>query len=353
MTAAADIKAPSPAEQLRERFWKLKRSRIYVSSAHTSRASSIGHDCERFLVYERTKTELREPHKEWLQALFDLGNHAEKFVIRELEEMGIDVLERSRDYHDRELELTGHIDAKLRWAGSDRIFPAEVKGLNPFSMEKIRTIDDIKGSRQAWIRKYYAQLQAYLYFEKRLHPELGDPHGVFALLNKVSGQIEFIDCPYDAEFAEGLIAKAGRIRDAIKADVLPERHQTHDCTRCPFVHVCLPDVSFGQAVEVLDKDELIEAIRRREEFREAHAKYSEADRAVKALLPEKAGEMLIGPYAVVGKEVVRKAYSVKASTYVQFDVRLIGPAPTPTDEKPLNPFGQLSLVPNDSPKESK
>lgn len=347
MTAAEQLPRTSPAEQLKERFWKLKRSRIRIVPAHTSRASSIGHDCLRYLFYERTAGEMRMLHDESLQALFDLGNHAERFVVRELEEMGLEVLERGRDYHDRELELTGHIDGKLRWPGVDRAVPMEVKGLNPFTAEKLETIEDIKNNKAGWVRKYYAQLQSYLWLEKKAHPHLADPHGIFVLLNKVSGEIVFIDCAFDGAFAATLITKVEAVRDAVHANTPPSRHQTSECTRCPFAHVCLPDVNFGEAVQVVDEPELIEAIRRREELRKAHSDYLAADRAFKALMPEKPGETIVGPYAVIGEERTRKGYVAKSSSWVQFEVRQLGGAPAPADSKPLNPFPTLK------PKEEK
>lgn len=322
--------ATSPAAYLKEQFHKLKRSRIRVHPAHTSRASSIGHECERYLTYERTSGELRKVHDEGLQALFDLGNADERFVIAELAAMGIDVFERSRDYHDRELELTGHIDGALGAAAwGDETVPAEIKSLNPFTAESIDSIDDIRNSRQGWVRKYYAQLQTYLWFAKK-------PRGVFVLLNKVSGEITFIDCPADPEFQAEVIEKVKRIRDHVRAKTLPERHQTSECARCAFAHVCLPDLHFGDAVRVDDAPELIAALAKRESLRDAHREYSAADRAVKQYLPEKAGELLVGPYAVVGKEQHRKGFTVAPTSFVKWEVRLVNPsaAPTPAPPKP-------------------
>ncbi len=322
----------SPAAFLKEAFHKLKRSRIRLHPVHTTRASSVGHECERFLVYERTAGEFRKPHDERVQALFDLGNELERYVVAELGDMGVDVLERSRDYFDRELDLSGHIDGKFALKGFDRPIPAEIKGLNPFTADRIETLDDIRNCRQGWVRKYYAQLQSYLHLDK-------SPLGVFVILNKVSGELAFIDCPYDREFALELIAKVERVRDAVRAKTLPARHQTSDCARCPFAHVCLPDLNFGEAVKILDEPELIEAIRRREAARPGHAEFTAADKAVKAYLPEKAAELLVGPYALVGNEIARKAYAVKAGSYVKWDLRLVGPAPAPPAPQSLNPFG--------------
>lgn len=344
---ATELAPTSPAAKLKEKFWQLKRSRIRIVPTHTTRSSSVGEECERRLVYDRTAGEFRVVHDERVQALFDLGNHAERFVVRELEEMGIDVHERARDYFDRELELTGHIDGKLIIPGVDRPVPAEIKGLNPFTAERIETLDDIRESRQGWVRKYYAQLQAYLHLDK-------SPLGVFVLLNKVSGEIAFIDCPADAAFADELLAKVRRVRDAVRGGVLPDRRQSSDCARCPYVHVCLPDRNFGEAVKVLDEPELIEAIRRREAARDAKREYDAADRAVKQMLQGASGELLVGPYAVIGSEVKRKAYAVSSGSYVRWEVRLTGTAPAPPAPQLLNPFGpgKGPVVPPTTTKDS-
>lgn len=335
---APAIAAPPPlAEQLAERFWKLKRSRIRIVPAHSTRASSIGIECERELFYEQTAYEQRVLYGEELQALFDLGNHVERFVVTELEAMGVEVLERARDYFDRELKLSGHIDGKVRVPGVERPVPIEIKGLNPMTADRVTTLADIQNNRQAWVRKYYAQLQAYL--------ELGDePWGLFVLLNKSTGTIEFIDCPRDRDFGQQLRAKAARVRDAVTTNVAPERHRSPDCRRCPFAHVCLPDIDFGPGVQVVDEPELIEALRRREELRDAKRDFDAADRVVKALLEPQnkrvlehgAGELLVGPYALTPKVVDRKAYTAKASRFVQWDVDQVAtPAPAANLEQAL------------------
>lgn len=319
MSAAfVQAQSVSPAAKLKEAFHQLKRSRIRIHPVHTTRASSIGNDCERFLVYERTAGELRKPHDERTQALFDLGNHAERFVIAELASMGIDVLERARDYFDRDLELSGHIDGKLVIEGMERPVPAEIKGLNPFTAEKIENIDDIRHSQQGWVRKYYAQLQAYLHLDK-------SPLGVFVILNKVSGGIQFIDCPYDPLFADDLIRKVKSVRDAVRAKLLPERHETSECARCPFLHVCMPDRTYGEAVKIMDEPELIAAIEKREANREAKKAFDEADKAVKSYLPDAAAELLVGDWAVVGQTIQRKAYAVQAGSYVKWAIRNTNP----------------------------
>jgi hypothetical protein len=308
-TTQTEMTTLSPATQLRERFWALKASRVRVSAAHTTRASSIGHECERFLFYERTAGEFRTPYPPELQAIFDLGNTLERYVIREMESLGCDIVQRERDYFDRERELTGHADAKIRMAGWPRALPAEIKGLNPYTAERIETLADLRDCRQTWVRKYYSQLQIYLHFDDA-------PAGVFALLNKTSGQIQFIDCPRDEAHIGGLLAKAERVRDAVKANTPPPRHETDECAKCPFAHVCLPNLRAGPGVEFFDDAEAIALVARRLELAAAAKEYEEVGRALAKMLPE-APEVMVGDFLVSAKKVEKKAYQVKAQSYWQ------------------------------------
>lgn len=301
--------SPSPAAELRAAFWKLKASRVRVSPAHTCRASSIGEPCERRLFYARTAGEQATPYKPELQAIFDLGNGLERYVIRELEALGADIVQREKDHLDREHQLSGRVDARLQMPAWERPLPAEIKGLNPYTAESIESVEDIRDSHQPWVRKYYDQLQTYLHFE---HAELG----VFVLLNKVSGEITFVDCPRDQERIDQLLAKAARIRDAVAAGEPPARHETEDCGRCPFAHVCLPARTFGPGVQIVDSEEVQALIARKLELEAAKREADAIDRSLKKLLPE-VPELLVGDFVVTAKRVERAAYAVEASSYWQ------------------------------------
>ncbi len=314
--------SPSPAAELREAFWKLKASRVRVSPAHTCRASSIGEPCERRLFYTRTAGEMATPHRPELQAIFDLGNGLERYVIRELEALGADIVQREKDHLDREHQLTGRVDARLRLPSWAHALPAEIKGLNPYTAESIETVEDIRESRQHWVRKYYDQLQTYLHFERA-------DMGVFVLLNKVSGEITFVDCPRDQARIDELLAKAARIRDAVKAGEPPARHETEDCGRCPFQHVCLPDRSFGPGVQILDSEEVQALIARKLELAPAKSEAEAIERSLKKLLPE-VPELLVGDFVVTAKKIDRAAYSVEASSYWQ---RRFARLSTPTNDR--------------------
>ncbi|MDI7267239.1 MAG: hypothetical protein QME96_04530 [Myxococcota bacterium] len=311
----------SVALQLRERFWKLKADRVRANApAATTRASSLGNPCERALYYERTvAADERVKHQPGTQAIFDLGVALERYVIREIEDMGCEIVQRGRDYLDRDLELSGHVDVSIRLPGWPKAVKAEIKGLNPYTAESIDSIDDIRGHRQGWVRKYYAQLQAYLHLS-------GDDVGVFVLLNKSTGQIAFIGCPRDEEYIrEHVVAKALRIKAAVAEHTAPERHVAADCDRCPFAAVCAPPRDFGPGVSVIDHEELEALLARREQLVEAHREYVAVDKAAKALLPRRPGEILVGKdFVVVATERSRKAYSVQAASWVEFDIQKIG-----------------------------
>lgn len=319
----------SPAIELREKFWSYKRDHIKIlPAAQNTRASSIGHECMRFLVYERHEkfASLRVPPTPSLQCLFDLGRELEAFTFSELRGMGVEIVQTGRDYLERRYELSGHVDAKIRLSGWKRAIPAEVKGLNPFLAGKLSTIDDVRHHPDGFVRRYYAQLQTYLYLD-------GSDFGVFVLLNKSSGQIEFIDCPLDYGFAESLLQKAERVRDYLAADELPPRTLCAECERCAFRAPCAPDMEYGPGVAVLQDEELARLIDRRAELAKSKSEYDAIDRALKKKLPEH-GQVVVGDWVVAGKQVHNNGYRVEPFDYWRRDYRRVEKTmqETPTDE---------------------
>jgi CRISPR/Cas system-associated exonuclease Cas4 (RecB family) len=302
----------TPAEILQTRWWDLKKSRIRVGNVLSTRASSLGHPCERFLFYERTANHMRQPHDASLQAIFDLGNHLEKYVLREIEDMGHEVVESQRDLQDARFSLTGHIDCRVVIDG--KRYPTEIKGLNPYTADTIRTALDIRDNRSIWVRKYYAQLQIYLLMG-------GDEAGMFALLNKCSGQIAFIDCALEYDYAEALLKKAERIQTAVASKTAPPRvEDTRECERCAFAHVCNPDIQFGDAPEVIEDPEIEAALRRRAELEVAAREFLQVDDEVKKKLANRA-HALCGDFVITGKTVQRKSYTVEAGSYWQSSIK--------------------------------
>jgi hypothetical protein len=295
------------ADELQNAFWRLKESRIRISPAHTTRASSIGEPCERKIFYSRTVGEQATPYSSRRQALFDLGKASERYVIRELEAMGVEIVQTERDYLDRERELSGRVDLRVTRPGWGHVVPLEIKGLNPHTVGTIKTIEDIRASRQHWVRRYYDQLQVYIHFD-------GADIGVFALLDKVSGEIIFIDCPRDDIKIKALLDKAERIRDAVASRKPPDRSASEECNQCPFSHVCLPDLVAGDGVHVMDNNEVERLIARREELSAAKSEFNAIDRRLNQILPQ-VDDLVVGAYWVKSHKVHRASYTAAETSY--------------------------------------
>jgi len=307
---------PSLAAELREDFWTSKRKKLQIAApAANTRAGTIGHECDRFIFYERSGkySELRAPATPERQCLFDLGNMVESYVLSVLEhDMGIEIVQRQRDYVDQRYQISGRLDAKLRrrtWPRGG--VPSEIKGLNPWLGSKLITLDDIRNHPDAWVRRYYAQLQCYLFLS-------AEERGLFVLFNKSNGQIEFVDCPLDYEYAEGLLQRAERVRDFLAKDELPPRRLSSDCERCDFRAPCAPDLDYGAGVVVFDEPALEKLIARRLELAEAKREFDAIDRKLKKKLPEVA-QLMVGKFIVAGTPRVRAGYVVAATEYLERD----------------------------------
>ena len=287
--------------------------------SRTTRASEIGGECERALYYSRTvPAEMRQPHDASLQALFDLGNDVEMNVVRRIEEMGISVLQRGKDYLDTDLELSAHVDLRVMVMGL--AVPIEIKGLSPHVAPTIRDVKDIRDSRFSYVRRYYGQIQTYIRFARV-------PVGVFAIENKGTGAIGFIDAPRDDDCIASLEARALRVKEAVaRGEPLP-RYTGDHCERCPFLAPCAPDRDFGPGVQIIDDSHLIAAIERREKLHPAAKEFKEIDEEVKDILKVMgvSGEVLAGDFAIVASEVERKAYAVAAGKHVQFKIKRVAP----------------------------
>lgn len=316
MSEAIQIEPFSPSEQLERAHLRLLKSRVHVSGpSSNTRASSIGNECERAIFYDQTVPAAeRIPHTPQLQAIFDMGRIAEERGLRVLEDMGAEIVQRERDYLDRERRLSGHTDAKIRLPGWDKATPIELKSLNPYTGDSIKSLRDIKENHSPWVRKYHAQLQIYLHFDDA-------DLGVFVLWNKSTWWPRFIDCPRDQPYIDQLLEKAERVKLAVLSNEPPPRHLSSDCDRCPFLHVCGPDRAFGEGVSIIDNPELEAMIARREELSAAARSFHALDNEIKEMLPEREGELLIGDYAVIRKAQHRKAYSVAATSFYKTEIK--------------------------------
>ena len=312
--------------------------------AKSLHASSIGHPCERFLVYEQV-LENSKVHPVRVQRIFALGRlYGEQAVVDVIEALrGTDyeLSKVERPVPHNEYGIGGREDLAIAWRDSEgrQEMPVEVKSMSPFIFDSIKSVEDMKHHKYSHIRKYPAQLAVYLHFSDA-------PQGAFLLRNKSTGEYRWIIMHRDYIYAGELLDKATRINKAVKAyraaadedtrqDVLPQRIQydPNNCDGCNFRTECIPDMSMAEGVTILWESELEAWCNIREMTEEKHKEWKEADEKIKAhcqgVLHDamEGGEMkvtLTENYEVIAKSCATTRYNVPDEIKQQYAVTSIG-----------------------------
>jgi CRISPR/Cas system-associated exonuclease Cas4 (RecB family) len=275
----------------------------------SNRASSLGHPCTRYLTLERTRWQEKVLHGPSLQMVFDIGNDIEDRVLRDLKDAGFTVIEQQRAFEWPEYGITGHIDAKVN-IGS-KVYPIEVKSMSPFVFEKTNTVADMLNSKYHYMRSYPAQMTLYLLMDNK-------ETGFFILKNKSTGAMKEVEVNLDYELGEKLLQKASTINHHVEAGTLPEPIEWDDsiCSQCGYLHVCNP-VRTAKEIDIIDDDELLEMLAKRESLTQAHKEYEEIDGILKEKL-EGRDKLLIGDYYITGSWRKRTGYDVPKDIKEQY-----------------------------------
>jgi hypothetical protein len=300
--------------------------------AHSLHASSIGHPCERYLVYDQvTEAQTTEDPNLRLQRIFAVGRlfgeQTVLDVIQALRGTKYELSKVERSIPHNPYGIGGREDLAVAWRDDDGLrqeMPIEAKSCSPFVFDSIRTIEDMRFHKWPHIRKYPAQLMIYMHFAKA-------DVGAFLLRNKSTGEYRWIPMAYDGVLADALLEKAERVTDAVtayrsaegeeaKGATLPERIQfdPHTCDGCEFRSQCIPDMSMAPGVTVLWESELEGWCRIREQTEDAHKAWKEADEKIKAhgkgiTAEAKAGETRVTiteSFEVVAKKGTSTSYRV-------------------------------------------
>jgi len=286
---------PDVEQRIKEAIGKERR----VYPCRSNRASQIGHPCERYLVYKRTSWEKEEAPTVDKMFIFGGGNLIEKMALQYLEKAGFSVISQQRDFEDKRLGITGHIDGLLYDPVTGKKFPLEIKGISPYEFDKVNAIEDFLHSRRHYMRGYPAQLQLYLYLSEY-------EYGLFLLINKLNYQPKAIWCQLDYDFVEDLLKKVERVNKHIEKKTLPERISDYDvCSQCSFKHICLPDLKNLPRIEIISDTELEEKIDRLEELKPLVKEYNQIDAEIKKFTEGKEN-LSVGKYIITGKWVERK-----------------------------------------------
>ena len=258
-----------------EKVLETKQAAIKQFPVHTNRASQLGHPCERYLVYERTRWDEKTLHDVSLQLVFDLGNVLEEIVLNDLKDAGFKIIEQQRPFFYSDFNISGHIDAKVQI--DSKAIPLEIKSTSPFVFNAVNSVDDMKKSKYVYMQKYPAQLNIYMLMSNI-------DRGVFIFKNKSTGAMKEIWCELDWELADSLCKKAQRINEHVVNGTLPEPVDNDAiCEGCEYVHICLPERA-GKEMKIIDDTDFETLLDRYDELKKIMKEYDELDREIKARL---------------------------------------------------------------------
>ena len=131
-----------------------KRAKIKKYPQYVTRASEVGHPCERYLVYSITNWADRTPYEPELQFIFEGGNAIEDMAIRDFEDAGFKVYRPEPDSAMAEVRpaISGHLDFRVDF-GDGKPKTIECKGLSKFDWDGLNSVEDFFKSKKVYIRK--------------------------------------------------------------------------------------------------------------------------------------------------------------------------------------------------------
>jgi len=286
--------------------------RVRVFPARSNWASQIGHECERYLVWCRTRWQDKAPIDGLTKLLFEGSGMTERVAREQLEGAGYRLTEEQRHFDWPDYQIGGNIDGRLSWGGERQRVPLEIKGSQPFDWEKVNSAEDMVLSDKPWVRRYPFQILAYMWM-------MNSPVGLFYYVNKTTYRPKAIWLHLDdwLEPMEACLQKLERVNAAVAAGVDPEPMDYDDktCKRCDFAHVCLPDRDWGPGVEFLENDaKFVGSLSRWSELREGAKEWQRLDKSIKARMKDAVpeGEMrqfLAGGFHVKGEWKGGKFYT--------------------------------------------
>jgi hypothetical protein len=298
-------------------------SEISIFPARAFYPSSIGHPCDRFLVWNFTRWQTKARHDVVLQSIFDEGKLHQPSVYQRLEQIGFEVVresDRPTQYKVGRATISGRPDGRVIGFRGTKYKPPlilEAKSMSGYQWDTVRTSRDLLNSPSVWQRSYYAQAHMYALLENT-------PRILFALKNKQTGMLKVIPDELDYGYAEQILQRVERLHPMVERGLDPDPipFDLGICGDCGWKGQCYPARSFGDGATVLDDAELIALLERRETLKPSNREYERIDEAVKARLKREGVKFaLVGPFIVDGKIVAKKEYTVPACESVRYEIK--------------------------------
>jgi len=269
-------------------------------------ASDAGHPCIRYLVFSRIAWDKKKPYDVGLQFIFDRGRAAEDVIDAELKLAGFKIVEASRPYEDKGLQVRGKIDRKIEVDGV-RI-PLEYKTVSPREIDSIATVGDMIENKRTYIQQWPAQLLLYMLLS-------GSSRGVWYMKNSLTWYPKdiWVTLEDHMDYIFALTSKLKVVNDWVAKNEAPDLWPDDFavCDNCGFLLHCQPEVHYGKEAEIYNRPEIEQLLEEREALMDYKSKYENLDRQVKDYFKgvEKA---LCGRFLIEGKEVVSEVKSQPA-----------------------------------------
>jgi hypothetical protein len=289
-------------KELAEKLMHEQRARRLAAHSKTwtpsaTPATSLGYECERRICYQRTRPDMASSISEELASIFEEGNMHQADVRRELSAIGYEVVEAEVNFKDKALDITGTIDGKIQLTGEHRArrIPLEIKSTQ---VSPPRTEEEWRASESSLLRRYYAQLQTYMFLTN-------EPEAIALFKEKGTGLWTCVAVALDFDYAEQLLKRAERVRDAVKLiegapvadrDLLyPARiADRSECDGCPFKDtVCHPADAEPDPLLMADEAKLVAQLEQRERDDAAATEFDKIDKAVKDRFKLTKGERFV------------------------------------------------------------
>lgn len=295
----------SPMETLNQLIGEMIEKRRATLAAKINKyprerfiASDIG-DCDRQMVHSVLDWDKRPLHDEGLQALFDSGNREEESVKARMAADGWQVTHQQTPFEIKnkagEVMCRGKIDGKIIY--NRLAIPWEVKSMDSNIFRSITGLDDFK--KKPHLRKYIRQMQLYLFGNNA-------EAGLFTLSD--FRREKYIPVALDLGECEHILQRLERNWEHVKAKTYPERmdYDNTICGRCPYIHVCLPDVK-NTGAKFIDNDELLTTLNRIEELKPLSKEYDTLDKEVKSAFRNIPDAVINLTWRIMGKETKGRA----------------------------------------------
>ena len=339
---------PDIANIIRENIIREKKSTYACNSIW---ASEIGHDCERYLVYQQCRGEDAKPTEDDLLLVFNEGDNQERQLIIDLQKANIKVKDLQLRFTVKKINLSGKLDliAELKDSNGEMFFaPVEVKSMHPSVFTSIETVADL--NKYPWTRKYYAQLMFQLQNDQWSYP-----FGYFLCKNKSTGEIKVIKdldgssvVKFNQQYYDELIEKGKRVFRTVTANKIiqsqlmmaedeaekealmsqmryPERikYDLKVCGGCKYNHICIANIIDSDTKRLSDSanatvKEYLRAKQQREIYSQAEKEYKKADAEMKKLFPLQEDLYTSSEYIVQTKVTNGK------NPYLKFDIQNLG-----------------------------